>query len=386
MFTTLRSREHCAVPQSSAPVIRLIQDAVVVAFWLSDLQQADHCPIDLDQGLFEQMAVDIEHYPTLGDLRARQATIAQRWDRFRAEHPNHPTVRAFAAAGRDYNRSGFAMLSLCVPDDCCFHAKSGSGPTSHLANVWHRIRGLPRSTATVIIDQGLFLQGWINAPTLTGHASLLHHERATPHHVGCDVTRPIYLYHGKSAGLALIDALQRFTTCASLYRYNQSVGLDDCLLPRRVRQTALRLMEESVREVEENACTSAGVGSVPYSVEESQPLHAQFIASRANSESYIVDVALRHQARHRRVRGTPRHYHNGEPLANGSDMTTTNNMAVLSMLGTKGSVSNIVLLGCAPYAMVVRRIQPSMLSLPRPTGAPVKSGVPRTNKSFRIVA
>lgn len=125
------------------------------------------------------MAVDMEHYPTLGDLRARQLTIAGRWEAFRLEQPDHPTVRAFAAAGMDYNRSGFAMLSLCLPEDCTYTggACGHSGPTGHLANVWHQMRFIPRSTAPVEIRGGLFLQGWLNAAILTGRKGILHHTR-----------------------------------------------------------------------------------------------------------------------------------------------------------------------------------------------------------------
>ena len=56
----------------------------------------------------------------------------------------------------------------------------------------------------------------------------------------------------------------------------------------------------------------------------------RLIGVRAESEGFVVDCALR--PRRRRTTGK----------VLGSAMTETNAIAVLSMLGTKGSVSNLV--------------------------------------------
>lgn len=227
--------EQIVTGQSSTPVVKLIQDAVVVSFWLTDLQRHTHCPIELSRSVFEQMAADIPHFETFGDLRLRQAEIATAWSAFQRSEPDHPTVRAMAAAGMDYTRSGFAMLSLCLPSDCHFTGKvsASSGPGGRLALAWHRLRGIPSSSSTVVIRNGLFLQGWVNTTVLTGRGGILLH---------------IYLYHGRLAALAFLDALQRFTTCASIYQYNHSVGLDDCLLPEGVRRSARRILETQVNQ------------------------------------------------------------------------------------------------------------------------------------------
>lgn len=158
------------------------------------LPHRTHCPVDLADGVFEQMAVDIGHLSTLGDLRLRQRQISERWAAFCDDHPDHPTVCAFAASGQDYNRSGFALLSLCLPPDCTYTGTVTTGPTGHLANIWHQVRFLPRSTAPVLVQNGLFIQGWLNAAVLTGRGGLLHH---------------LYLYHGKAAGLAFLDQCRR---------------------------------------------------------------------------------------------------------------------------------------------------------------------------------
>ena len=89
--------EQIVTGQCSAPVIKLIQvqvrfrrgsalarDAVVVAFWLTDLQKGTHCPIDLGRAVFDQIAADMNHVNDFGDLIIRQRQIQDDWNRF---HP-----------------------------------------------------------------------------------------------------------------------------------------------------------------------------------------------------------------------------------------------------------------------------------------------------------
>ena len=308
--------EQIVTGQSSAPVVRLIQDAVVVAFWLTDPQRATHGPLCLAQGgVFEQLASDMQHFPTFGDLLRRRAEIAREWDAFRTAQPDHPTVRALTAAGLDYNRTGHALLSLCLPSGCTFLGPTdaaAAGPGGRLAAAWHRGRHLPRSSARVEVRRGLYLQGWLNSSVLTGKGGLLLH---------------IYLYHGPRAGLALIDGLQRLTTSASLYRYNQSVGLDDCLLPDDVRLTARQLLGSEVDTALARS-RSAESTDAPYRMEERENIVNRLIGARARSEAFLVDRVMR-----------PRRAQRGE---GSTDLTDTNSIGVLSMLGTKGSVSNLV--------------------------------------------
>lgn len=161
------------------------------------------------------------------------------------------------------------------------------------------------------VRRGLYVQGWLSSQVLTSRGGLLHH---------------VYLYHGRAAGLAFLDALQRFTTCASLYRYNHSVGLDDCLLPGRVREAAYRIMMERA-----DAALLPGpkvaLASVPYRMDEREQVLNRLIAARSPSERYVVD----------RVLQVPK-----KRAAAVSDMNAANRIAILSMLGTKGSVSNLV--------------------------------------------
>ena len=43
--------EQVVTGQSGSPVVRLIQDAVVVVFWLTHLQPESHCPVELPRSI-----------------------------------------------------------------------------------------------------------------------------------------------------------------------------------------------------------------------------------------------------------------------------------------------------------------------------------------------
>ena len=64
--------EQVVTGQSGSPVVRLIQDAILVSFWLSTdlswkcrnvcpshLNPENHCPVQFERSVFEQIAVDI---------------------------------------------------------------------------------------------------------------------------------------------------------------------------------------------------------------------------------------------------------------------------------------------------------------------------------------
>lgn len=309
--------EQIVTGQSSHPVIKLIQDAVVVAFWLTHVQTDTHCPPVLPRHIIHQLAADMEHFPTFGDLLQRQDQIRTEWDAFQRRQPDHPTVRAMAAAGIDYMDTGYAVFSLCLPATCCYRSPGGNPIQSNeLLALWHRRRALPRSIAEVVVERGLFLQGWLGSSTLTGRGGLLHH---------------VYLQHGPSAGLSFLDALQRLTTCASLYAYCNSVGLDDCVLRPQACDTARRIIERRVDEMQEHTLQEKQHPrpKLPYRVEEREQIISKLIGVRSESERFVVGEALRPRVRRRR----PDHH---------TIMTETNQIAILSMLGTKGSVSNLV--------------------------------------------
>ena len=81
-------------------------------------QPQHHCPVQLSRAEFEQLAADLGHFETFGDLLLRWQQVQTSWERLCNTEPTHPTVRAFAAARLDYKYSGYALLSLCLPAGC----------------------------------------------------------------------------------------------------------------------------------------------------------------------------------------------------------------------------------------------------------------------------
>lgn len=176
--------EQIITGQSSAPVVKLyqsiffivvsanchkqrsvhIQDSVVIGFWLTHLQTDTHCPIQLPRNVFEQVCADMHHFPTFGDLLRRRQEIRTEWDIFRRIRPDHPTVRAMAAANVDYNLTGYAIVSLCLPSKCqCNGSTAANANLNTILSLWHRWRSIPKSTAPVVVERGLFLQGWLTS-------------------------------------------------------------------------------------------------------------------------------------------------------------------------------------------------------------------------------
>ena len=93
----------------------------------------------LTRAEFEQLSVDLGHFETFGAFLLRRRSVQDAWDRLRATEPEHPTVRAFAAAGEDFCSSGYALLSLCLPEGSCYHT-TGVAANNRLIAQWYRSR------------------------------------------------------------------------------------------------------------------------------------------------------------------------------------------------------------------------------------------------------
>lgn len=141
---------------ASGPVVRLIQDAVVVAFWLTHLQPATLCPMAFPRATFEQLAVDID-MPSSLFLRLQQVQDAWHYE----VNPHHPMKRAMAAAGIDYMRTGYAIMSLCLPQGCTFLGRMPA--TERLVTLYGQHRHFPRNTVPIDIQHGVFLGGVITS-------------------------------------------------------------------------------------------------------------------------------------------------------------------------------------------------------------------------------
>ena len=308
--------EQIVTGQSGSPVVKLIQDAVVVAFWLTQIDPKTHCPRTLGRAIVSQVAIDLPDVHKTGTL-ARLLQIREDWTAFRLHHPDHPTVRAMAIAGVDYNTTGYAVLSLCLPPACVFSGRNTN--TNRLVTMYRRARHLPAHMVPIDVRGGLFLGGWLTSDTLTGTHGLLGH---------------IYHHHGPDAGLRFLNAVQRLTTSISMYAYCPSIGLDDCLLRGDIRASARSMIAQSVAATRVTMCAShigaLPVVSSPYRVDGDDSTEVEtgrLVSVRIKSEALIMQHTLSER--------TNSHWSPAAPVR-------MNQIALLCMLGTKGSVSNLV--------------------------------------------
>ena len=110
----------------------------MVAFWLSHLQPETHCPFQMERWLFQQLAMDLD----VPHLLHRLQEIEYAW--YNEVDASHTTKRAMQAAGVDYMRTGYAILSLCLPNDCRFAGRPPS--TESLVGIYRTCRRLPKHT------------------------------------------------------------------------------------------------------------------------------------------------------------------------------------------------------------------------------------------------
>lgn len=140
----------------------------------------------------------------------------------------------------------------------------------------------------------------------------------------------VYLHHGSQAGLVFIDSFQRMTTSLSMYTYCHSIGLDDCWLPTHTSTNARAIIRGQVAATPQRAVTKM---NVPYRVDEDEHTVSRLIGIRAKSEEYVVNAVVRPRRRH--ITSS-----DGDVVS--TTMSDSNQIAILTMLGTKGSISNLV--------------------------------------------
>ena len=324
--------EQIVTGQSGSPVVRPIQDAIAAAHWLTQLDPRTHCPAELPRQTFEQIAADIDV-----DLHFRLAGIRSAWDRMRRERPDHPLVRAAAAAGVDYMRTGYCLFSLCLPAECFFRGREPA--TARLVTMYRLARRLPPWVVAVDVHRGLFLGGILTSDTLGGSRGLLNH---------------VYQMHGPAEGTRFLSRIQRLTTSVSLYGYCPSVGLDDCFLPVSITAAARAIFADRVERFRNGGnATDAAFMDAPYRVDGGNQADAEvgrLVDQLAESEAAVTRFTLgcRIDARAGSDHWTP------------TSSARLNQIALFCMLGTKGSVSN--LMQCT-HALGQQIIQSSRLPL-----------------------
>jgi len=302
--------EQIVTGQSGAPVVKLIQDSVVVCFWLCQRDPITHLPLILPHSQWCQIAADF-NLPSIHDSIHQ---LRQRWQQFSVRNPNHPLVRLLLATNTDYCMTGYAILSLCLPITCTFLGTMPS--TQGLLCKYCRLRYFPVSYIPLDIQNGLFLGGLPTSDSLTGLRGLLNF---------------IYQNHSSREALQTISHIQRLTTSVSIYAYNPSIGIDDCLLSTTTQEVLRDQLESHITRFNTQDNKSTNNVTLPYRMESdimSDSVVGKFITLCASTQQNVIQsfLAMRSKAPH----GTP------------SSSNRTNQIALLCMLGTKGSVSNAV--------------------------------------------
>lgn len=235
--------EQIVTGQSGAAVVKLIQDSVLVCFWLTQLDPSTLAPMSLSTLQRSQLLADMD----LESLPESLGRLRDRWERFALTDPDHPLVRSLVATGRDYLSTGFAIFSLCLPPSCTFIGRKPANYT--MLSEYARQRRLPVRCIPIDIRQGLFLGGMPTSDTLSGVHGLLNH---------------LFQHHGPRVTVAFISHVQRLASCASLYGYAPSIGLDDCLFNVMDR----RLLREKAQVRVQGLSQRKAAPIIPYSMED----------------------------------------------------------------------------------------------------------------------
>ena len=286
--------------QSSRPVVRLIHDAVVGCFWLTcgefwGLRT-------FEKHLWNQMAAS--SFMTAGEISDRMTYNKLRWKEYVTETV---AVHGYVPSGcSDWERSGLALLSLFLPRKMEYLAPPLVGSTLELLNRYHPVVVRP-----LRIRNGILVSGVCDSSTLNGRDG---------------VVRFIYKYHGQAAACSFISNIQVVTAYLTYVGFNNSIGMDDCCLP-------LKLQEECKDSVMNTAIVSLDEArrsnsDTPYMVH--RQLFESLLQVRRGCETSILEWALKRK-------------YNAEGASMGCPVSMRlNQFALLAVLGTKGSVSNMM--------------------------------------------
>lgn len=281
--------------QSSRPVVRLIHDAVVGCFWLTCSEPTGLRV--LHSHMWNQVAAN--SFLTVGEISSRRARNLLEWQKYVAEHVAlHGTV-PFGAA--EWPKSGLALLSLFLPESMEYLAPQISS-TMQLLHRYH-----PTTVGRLQVRNGIVVKGVCDSTTLNGRDGIIRH---------------IHKYHGSSQACDFLSNIQVVTAYLTYVGFNNSIGMDDCRLPRHLEQwchqSVIATAQASLYEAERMHHVES-----PYI--QHQPLFEALLQVRRKCEPVILRWALRRP-----------------PSAVVSMSTHLNQFALLTVLGTKGSMSNMM--------------------------------------------
>ena len=196
----LMLEQQIVTGQSSRPVVRVIQDAIVGFFWLLTKQ--------FEPGEFMHLACMIEY--EFGVLLMRLKQNKDQYYKYVVQHNSDSRVSMFGLSGVPWEYSGLALLSLLVPSSFSF--VGSATPDVLRTYVCRRARILP---LPLKCDGGVWIGGVGDAATLNGKSGIIHE---------------LMLYHGNKASLFFITGVQRLTGNLSRVGYSSSIGITDCTI------------------------------------------------------------------------------------------------------------------------------------------------------------
>ena len=284
--------------QSSRPVVKLIHDSVVAMFWLTNVDK-QNMPRTFDKSTWQQIAC--QSHLSFAEILARKSRNEDVFLQYAIANCNLQNMQMLSTgAPALWTLSGWALLSLFLPEhlSCCI---TGGTQLALYRDVNKRHR-----SEKLIIHRGIVVNGTLDSRSLSGKNGLLH---------------TIFRYYGATVGCQFISNVQSISAYLTMIRYNCSVGVDDCITPLYLKKTVDTKIDTAINRGV-NLCHTFG-GVVYAFLQTPSVLDVLLDVKRGHEREILQSMVLQ--------RGIDAH-----------DTTTCNQIALLTLLGTKGSISNIM--------------------------------------------
>ena len=307
-------QHQIATGQGSKPVVRLIHDAIVTAFWLTRCDRWGRPMTHFTRGEWQHLCCSM---PLAFDqIIHRQHEMRKTYAALCIAHPTCYVVSCMDF--EEYRYTGLALMSMMLPTNLHF---TGARPRG-LLEIYLRLHNIPQDRRQVQIFAGLLHAGVFDAASLTAKHGLLHH---------------LYVQHRGCVAQHFINCMQILTAHVTMRCYNLTVSLDDCRLPQSLLSVCNAYTQRVIAEVlhkQEDVCINPVLNTGTLLLELS------ITVQRVNEERVV-----RYLCRNRLDRGS-----------------MPNNMLLLTILGSKGSISNILQTTYCLGQQVIQggRVQPNV--------------------------
>jgi DNA-directed RNA polymerase beta' subunit len=283
--------------QGSKPVVKLIHDSVVTAYYLT--RKVGHRtykrPYCLPRQKWQQLCASLPL--SIGDIVTRTAELQRSYEYLCVTEPSCYAVAAMT--WEEYRYSGMALISMLLPVSMYFHQKSEH---TTLMGIYLQRNRVPKDQQFVHIFRGLLYGGVLDTSLLNGKHSILHH---------------LFINHGSKAAGHFLTCMQILTANATMTLYSLSINLDDCRLPQKFLvecNVARKLaIQQALSDEQGETIRTAHLQSVTLFLD-------KLISIQRVNEERIVRMLS----------------------ANRASDEMPNHMLLLTILGSKGSISNII--------------------------------------------